>query len=91
MPVPQVSPGIGGAAAVILPQFAAGGGWASEIVITNTGAAPITVRVDLFKQDGTALTTKLNGQSGSTFTNLNIPANGVLVLAPRDADGDDDF
>ena len=75
----------------MLPQFAAGGGWASEVVIANTGAAALTVRLDLFQQDGTALTTTLNGQSGSSFKNLTIPAGGVLVLAPRDNNGDDDF
>jgi len=91
IPVPQVTSGVGGAGAVILPQFAANGAWASEIVITNTSNAAIMARVDLFKPDGTALTTKLNGQSASSFTNLMIAAGGVLVLAPRDNDGDDDF
>jgi hypothetical protein len=78
-PVPQVAPGVGGAGAVILPQFAAGGGWSSEIVISNTTAIPATVRVDLFKQDGTPLTTSLNGQSGSSFQNIVIPAEGILI------------
>jgi hypothetical protein len=78
-PVPQVAQGVGGADAVILPQFAAGGGWSSEIVISNTTAIPVTVRVDLFKQDGTPLTTSLNGQSGSSFQNLVIPAEGILI------------
>jgi len=32
-PVPQVAQGVGGDDAVILPQFATGGGWSSEIVI----------------------------------------------------------
>src|SRR5213593_1467342 len=52
-PVPQVAPGVGGGDAVILPQFATGEGWSSEIVISNTTAIPATVRVDLFKPDGT--------------------------------------
>jgi hypothetical protein len=76
---------------VLLPQFAAGGGWASEINITNTGTLPLTVRVDLFKQDGTPLTTRLNGQSGSSFVNLAVPAGGVVILSPRDANGDSRF
>jgi hypothetical protein len=49
------------------------------------------VRVDLFKQDGMPLTTTLNGTNASSFPGLMIPANGVLVLAPRDNHGDDDF
>jgi len=78
-PVPQVAQDVGGANAVILPQFAAGGGWSSQIVISNTTAIPVTVRVDLFKQDGTPLTTSLNSQSGSSFQNLVIPAQGILI------------
>ena len=84
-PVPQVASGVGGATAVILPQFAAGGGWSSEIVISNTTAIPATVRVDLFKQDGTPLTTSLNGQPGSSFTNLIIPPQGILIETNDDS------
>jgi len=79
-PVPIVAPGVGGSASVVLPQFAAGGGWSSEIVISNTTAIPVTVRVDLFKHDGTPMTTVLNDQSGSSFQNLVIPAEGILIL-----------
>ena len=89
-PLPTIATGVGGAGAVLLPQFAAGGGWATELVLANTGTSSLTVRVDLFKQDGTALTTSLNGQSGSSFTN-SIPAGGVFMLAPRNSNGDDDF
>ncbi len=89
--VPVISTGVGGAGSILLPQFAAGGGWATEIVIANTGTSSMTVRVDLFKQDGTALTASLNGQSASSFTNIVVPAGGVFVLAPRNENGDDDF
>jgi hypothetical protein len=88
--VPLVSPGVGGPRAIILPHFATGGGWGSEIVIVNTDInSSITVRVDLFKQDGTPLTAELNGQSRSSFSGLVIPKGGVLVLS-RLGDGDDD-
>src|SRR5262249_18528602 len=84
--------GVGGAGAVLLPQFAAGGGWATELVLMNANTtSSLTVRVDLFKSDGTPLSTTLNGTTGSSFKNLVIPAGGVLVLAPRNRDGDDDF
>lgn len=89
--VPAVATGVGGTGAILLPQFAAGGGWSTELVIANTGTTSMTVRVDLFKGDGTPLSTTLNGQTGSSFTNLTIPAGGVLTLAPRDSNGDDDF
>jgi hypothetical protein len=89
--VPIISAGVGGPGSVILPQFAVEGGWATEIVLVNSGSLPLTVRVDLFKNDGTALTASLNGQSASSFMSLIIPPGGVLVLAQRDNNGDDDF
>ncbi|MBZ5534614.1 MAG: hypothetical protein LAO31_01560 [Acidobacteriia bacterium] len=89
--VPSISAGVGGPGSVILPQFAAGGGWATEIVLVNSGSTDLIVRVDLFKNDGTALTASLNGQTASSFMNLTIPPGGVLVLAQRDNNGDDDF
>jgi hypothetical protein len=82
---------VGGPGAILIPEFAAGGGWATELVLANTGTSSLTVRVDLFKENGTPLTAKLNGQNASTFNNITIPAGGVLVLAPRDTGGDDDF
>jgi hypothetical protein len=89
-PVPPLGNG-GGPGAILLPQFAAGGGWATELVMVNSSSTLMTVRVDLFKQDGTPLTTALNGQSASSFTGINICPGGVMLLAPRNANGDDDF
>jgi hypothetical protein len=89
--VPTISAGVGGAGAVLLPQFAVGGGWATEIVLINNGTTPITVRVDLFSANGTPLSTTLNNQTGSSFTNLTIPAGGVIVLSPRNNTGDSVF
>jgi hypothetical protein len=89
-PLPVIASSVGGTGAVLLPQFAAGGGWATELVIVNGTTSELDARVDLFKQDGTPLTTALNGTTASTF-NVIIKPNGVFVLAPRDNDGDDDF
>ncbi len=89
--VPAISPGVGGPAAVILAHFAAGGGWASEIVMANLSPTELTVRVDLFGTDGLPLSTTLNNKTGSSFTNIVIPAGGVVTLAPLDPDGDSDF
>jgi hypothetical protein len=91
MPLPNITANAGGPGATLLPQFAAGGGWATELVMINSSGSPMTVRVDLFKQDGTPLTTSMNGHSASSFTGIKIPAGGVVVLAPRDPAGDDDF
>jgi len=82
LPIPDLAPGVGGPGAVILPQFVADGGWSSEIVAINTTALPMIVRVDVFKQDGTPLITKLNEQSASSFLNLSIAPGGVITLSP---------
>ena len=92
MDVPVIgTTGAGGPDAVILAQFATGGGWATEIVIANSGAANLTVRVDLFGQDGNPLVATLNGESKSSFTDILVPKGGVVILAPRNWDGDSDF
>ncbi len=90
-PVPIISPGVGGDKAIILAQFAAGGGWATEIVIANTSGSALTVRVDLFSDKGQPLVATLNGQSQSSFTGITVPPMGVVILSPKDANGDSDF
>src|SRR6185295_3789492 len=82
--VPPISTGVGGQDAVILPHFATGGSWLTDIVITNTTAVPVTVRIDLFTQAGTPLTVSFNGQTGSSFQNLVIPAEGILIEKNND-------
>jgi hypothetical protein len=89
--VPTIAAGIGGPGAVLLPQFATGGGWATEIVLSNTGTSAMTARVDLFKPDGTPLIATLNNQTSSIFPNLTIPAGGVISLAARNTTGDSVF
>jgi len=89
--LPVMTFGVGGPGAVILAHFAAGGGWASEIVMANLGSTPVSVRVDLFGTDGNPLSTTLNNQTGSSFKNIVIPAGGVAVLAPLDNRGDSGF
>lgn len=92
LPVPSIVLGpdtIGGPAAIILAQFATGGGWASEIVLANTGTTDMLVRVDIFGQDGKPLVAPLNGKSASSFTGITIPAGGVVTLVRPDTDHDD--
>ncbi len=81
--VPPRLNGAGGPGAQLLPQFATGAGWASEIVLSNTSIGPITVRVDLFDQAGGPLTTATTRGNGSSFTGITIPPNGVVVLATK--------
>jgi hypothetical protein len=90
-PVPVLTTGVGGPNAVLLPHFATGASWATEIVVQNSSGSFLDVRVDLFKPDGSPLTAKLNGVSSETFRILRIPAGGVGVFAPRDTNGDSRF
>ena len=90
--IPVILPGVGGPGAILLPHFVAGGGGASEIVIVNNSNQNLfNLRVDLFKQDGTPLTTRMNHLSNSTFFATLIRPGGVFTLAPRDANGDSRF
>jgi hypothetical protein len=90
-PAPERGAGVGGPNAVIVPQFATGGGWATELVLVNTGGQKITVRVDLFKPDGTPMTVRLNGEEKNSFTDIVIPGGGVFELSPKDSDGHSRF
>ena len=74
--------------AVILPQFAEGRGWASEIVFINIGSGPLTVRADFFGQDGKPMDVTLDGVTDHTFTTSAIPPGGVFILDPGDVSGD---
>lgn len=89
--LPFLTPDAGGSTGVLLPLFVADGGWASEIVAVNNAVVPLTVRIDLFRQDGSAFVARLNHQTASSFQNLVIPPGGIIMFAPRDANGDSDF
>ena len=90
-PLPILTSGVGGIGASLLPVFAVDGRWATEIMLINTNASSVTVRLDLYNDDSSPLTTGLNGQLVSSITNVVIPARGTVVYAPRDRNGDDDF
>ncbi len=62
-PLPAIATDVGGTGAVLLPQFVTGGGWATELVLMNTGTGIITVRVDLFNSSGNPLSATLNGHN----------------------------
>lgn len=93
-PLPIIGTNVGGPAAVILPQFAAGGGWGAEIVLANFGPQPITVRVDLFTPEGSPLLVRLENKTASSFEDILLPAGGVVVLASEgykdEQDAEDD-
>jgi hypothetical protein len=74
---------VGGAAAVVFPQFAYGG---TEVELGNSGSTTATGRVDFFDSNGNPVAVELNGSVKSTFT-YSIPAGGTLIFAPRDSNG----
>lgn len=77
---------IGGATALIIPQFAIAGGWATQIALVNNTNATIVGRIDILDASGNPLATGLNGETRSTFT-YSIPVGGTFVVAPRDSNG----
>jgi hypothetical protein len=81
---------IGGAAALIVPQFAMSGGWATQLALVNNTTATMTGRLDIFDTSGNPMSITLNGNPKSTFT-YSIDAGGTFVLAPRDSNGQSPF
>lgn len=77
---------VGGSSALIIPQFAIAGGWATQIALINNTNATIVGRIDVFDTAGNPLPASLNGETRSTFT-YSIPVGGTFVLAPRDSNG----
>ena len=85
-PMPVRNGSIGGPAAAMFPQFAVGGGWASQLMLLNRAPGVINGRVDVFDPAGNPMSVTLNGVTSSTFR-YSIPAGGTLLLAPRDLNG----
>jgi hypothetical protein len=77
---------IGGSTALIVPQFAIAGGWATHIALVNNSNAAVAGRIDLFDASGNPMFVGLNGETRSTFT-FSIPIGGTFILAPRDLNG----
>jgi len=75
---------------VIFPQFAMGGGWASQLMLVETTGATATGHIYIFDPNGQPLAVTLNGQTNSTF-NYPLPPGGTFTLAPRDANGQTPF
>ena len=73
---PQLTVGVGGTGALLLPQVATGGGWVSQIMIANPTQFTQTVRVDFFNAFGAPLSVP----SGSTVPSITIPPGGVATL-----------
>jgi WD40 repeat protein len=85
VPVPHVT-SMANAGTVVFPQFAMGGGWATQISLINNASTMATGRVDILDANGNPLPVQMNGQLKSTFTYSLQPGASVLI-APRDING----
>jgi len=81
---------VGGPNAMIFPQFAMSGGWATIFGLVNPTGNVISGRLDLFDPAGNPLVVTLNDVTASTFA-YSIPAHGSFTLAPRDPTGQSPF
>jgi hypothetical protein len=67
--------------AVILPQFAFGGGWYSALYFTNTGTSAVSFLVLFVGDDGTPLYVP---SVGDTYTTVNLaPRGSTIIEAPN--------
>jgi hypothetical protein len=74
--VPQTGAVISNTGIMLLPQFAVGDGWISQVTIANTSPFAQAVRVDFFDANGGPFPLTF----GSTLDNVVIPAGGVVVF-----------
>jgi hypothetical protein len=70
----------------VFPQFAIGGGWATQVALVNDSTAAVSGRFDVFDNFGIPMAVGLNGFNQSSYT-YSIPSGGAVVFAPRDANG----
>jgi len=89
VPVNVTSSAVAGAD-VVIPQFAIGGGWATQLALVNNGSAAVSGRVEVFDTMGNLMPVGLNGTTQSSFA-YSISPGGTFVLAPRDANGQSPF
>lgn len=75
---------IGGANALVLPHFAVGGGWITDVSVHNPSGVTVTGRVDFLDPSGAPLIVKFNGLTKSTF-NYRIPPGESLPLSVRNS------
>jgi hypothetical protein len=74
---------------MVLPLFADGGGWSTQVILENPGTIPLNGTVQFFSpgssgSSGTPQNMKVNGDFGSSF-NYSIPPFGSLRLITGNA------
>lgn len=72
----------------VLPHFADGGGWTTQVVLVNPGASAASGNIQFFPPAGSAqpLTMTVNGQTGTSFS-YSIPPNSAIRLRTSGASG----
>jgi subtilase family serine protease len=78
--------GVNSATTMVLPQFAIGQGWDTEVGLVNGGSTTISGRIDILDTSGNPQSVTLNGVTQSSFT-YSLPPGSAFVLAPRDPNG----
>jgi hypothetical protein len=78
------------ASTFVLPQFALGAGWATQVALVNGGSTAISGRIDILDVSGNPLVVVLNGLTQSSFA-YSIAPGASFVLAPRDVNGQSPF
>jgi hypothetical protein len=66
---------------IALPQIAYGGGWQTQIVVTNVSTTAQSITLNYYDTNGNPLMIPFNGVPASQTT-LNIPINGQQVVIP---------
>jgi hypothetical protein len=74
----------------VFPQFALGGGWATEISIVDISGVTATGQVAWFDTTGKPVDVTMNGKTASVFS-FTLPPSGSFLLAPRDSRGQTPF
>jgi len=69
---------------VTFPYVADGGGWTSQIILTNPTDQTLTGRLQFISQSGQALSVVLDGQAGTDF-DYSIPARGSKTFVTGNA------
>lgn len=78
--------GVNSATTMVLPQFAIGQGWDTQVGLVNGGSTTISGHIDIFDTSGNPLSVTFNGVTQSSFT-YSLPPGSAFVLAPRDPNG----
>ena len=67
--------------AILFPQFVLHGGWATALILSNTGASTAAGRIDIFSSKGDPMPVTMNGVTASSFK-YSVAPGRVHILWP---------